>query len=121
MPPTIIDVTSPWTRRITDPGGNSAASDAGTGRSPLERSLNVLRTCRTSARRTGVSMALGRLSAPPPALCCSLELPAGGIDVTAARSSHGSRDPGFEDNVAEGPDSLLVGAFVRSAGPGVER
>ena len=56
MPPTIIEVTSPCRRRMTEPGGKSASSEAGTGFSPFDRSLKVLRTCRTSARRTGDSM-----------------------------------------------------------------
>ena len=36
MPPTIIEVTSPCTRRMTEPGGKSASSEAGTGFSPFD-------------------------------------------------------------------------------------
>src|SRR5215210_6459764 len=61
------------------------------------------------------------LRALPLALRCGLQLPAGGVDIAAARSPHRGRDPGFENDVRERADAVGLRAFVGRARPRVER
>ena len=101
MPPTIIEVTSPCTRRITEPGGNKRLVGSGHGllalRSIVEGRADLPHQ-RSADRRQHDS---GRLAAPALLFRRRLQLAAGGIDVAAARRAHRRGDARLEDDVAE--------------------
>src|SRR3954447_19455330 len=71
--------------------------------------------------RSATSELLSSRRALALALCRSLQLTAGRVNVAAARSPNRGRDSRVEDDVAERPDPRLVRAFVGRAGPWVER
>src|SRR5579864_5351805 len=73
------------------------------------------------AKTRGGGKASGRLPVSPAAFRGCPKLPAGSVNVTAARSSDRRRNAGLEDDVAEGLDPVLVGTFIGSSGPGIER
>ena len=67
------------------------------------------------AGRGNIALARGELQA------LGLELPAGRHDVAPARRAHGARIARAVHDLGEALDLLPVRAFVRRAGPGIER